>query len=244
MYPLTTANEASVAEATAPKTEEQRLVEAAKGGDSAAFEALVERNKRLVLAITRRITGNTVDAEDLSQQAFMKAFANLSRFAGRCSFATWLVSIAMNEARMWYRKARRSREVSMSDLSTGETFETTPLEFTDWRPNPEVTCAQRESGQMLSAAMDRLKPGMRDALQLCDLEERSTMAAAVLLGISVNALKSRRLRGRLALRRKLESSLSRKNRRTRNSTEEPMTDSDSTGDMIAMPALAEQRLAA
>ena len=77
------------------KTQEGELVAAAKSGDS----ALVMRHKRLVLAITRRMTGSFVEAEDVSQQAFMKAFRNLSRFAGRCSFSTWLVTIAMNDMR-------------------------------------------------------------------------------------------------------------------------------------------------
>src|SRR5271167_1365657 len=103
-----------------PETDEGKLVTAAKSGASVAFEALVMRNKRLVQAITRRMTGSLVEAEDVSQQAFMKAFAKLSSFGGRCSFSTWLVTIAMNEARMWHRRARRSREVPMTELSTGD----------------------------------------------------------------------------------------------------------------------------
>ena len=83
-------------------------------GDSAAFETLVCRYRRVVMRLTRRITGNLEDAEDVAQQAFMKALINLSRFRFRSSFSTWLVSIAMNEARMWTRKRRRSREVPMA----------------------------------------------------------------------------------------------------------------------------------
>lgn len=218
------ANEQAVTLIQRPETEQDRLVSAARSGDTSACEALVMRNKRLVLAVTRRVTGNLMDAEDVSQEAFMKAFANLSRFGGRCSFSTWLVSIAMNEARMWYRKARRSREVSLTDLSAGETFETTTLEFTDGRPDPEASFSQREVSGLLVSAMNRLKPAMRDAVQLCDLEERSAIAAAVRLGISKNALKSRRFRGRLALRQKLESSFPPQKRRNRKGTRgEPAT---------------------
>ena len=194
-------------ETSAPETNEDKLVAAAKSGDSAAFEALVMRNKRLVLAITRRMTGSCVEAEDVSQVAFMKAFTNLSRFAGRCSFSTWLVTIAMNEARMWHRRVRRSREVLMTELSTGETTVEMPAEFRDWRPNPEATYSQKERRQLLLSAMERLKPETREALKACDLEEQSTIAAAVALGITVSAVKSRKLRGRLALRRTLESRL-------------------------------------
>lgn len=205
-------DEPIVTETTTQRQEEDILLDAARKGDSAAFEVLAMRNRRLLMAITRRMTGSLEGAEDLTQQAFMKAYANLSRFGGRCSFSTWLVSIAINEARMWNRKARRSREVSITDLCNGETFEMPPPEFMDWRPNPEVTCTQVESKRLLLAAMDRLKPGMRDALRLCDLEEQSTIAAALMLGISTNALKSRRLRGRLALRERLGSSMSSRRR--------------------------------
>jgi RNA polymerase sigma-70 factor (ECF subfamily) len=203
---LIAANDSIVTEIRTPRQEEDILVEAARSGDPVAFEALMVRNRRLVLAIARRMTGNLSDGEDVCQQAFMKAFANVSSFAGRCSFSTWLVSIAMNEARMWRRKALRSREVSMTELCTGETGDMPPPEFMDRRPDPEITCSRLESRRLLLSAIDRLEPGMRDALRLCDLEERSTIAAALLLGISTSAMKSRRLRGRLALREKLRSS--------------------------------------
>jgi RNA polymerase sigma-70 factor, ECF subfamily len=209
---LIEANDSIVTEMRTPRQEEDILVEAARSGDSVAFEALMMRNKRLVLAITRRMTGSVADGEDVCQQAFMKAFANVSSFAGRCSFSTWLVSIAMNEARMWRRKALRSREVSMNELCTGETADMPPPEFMDRRPDPEITCSQVESRRLLLAAMDRLEPGARDALRLCDLEEQSTIAAALVLGISTSALKSRRLRGRLALREKLGCSVSPRSR--------------------------------
>jgi RNA polymerase sigma-70 factor, ECF subfamily len=205
MYPMNPVNQHNVSEKKTTGRDDDMLVAAATSGDAAAFETLVIRYKRIVLAVTRRMTGSFVDAEDLTQQAFMKAFANLSRFGGRCSFCTWLVSIAMNEARMWNRKARRSVEVPMAAFDTGELFEM-PIEFMDPRPNPEANYAREERSQLLLAAMDGLKPETREALRMCDLDEQSTVNTAVVLGISVNALKSRRLRGRAMLRRKLERS--------------------------------------
>lgn len=207
-------NEQSFPETTMPQTEDEMLVAAAKNGDSAAFESLVARNKRLVLAMARRMTGSSADAEDLSQQTFMKAYANLSRFGGRSSFSTWLVSIARNEARMWHRKTRKFREVTMTELCNGDSFEK-PLEFIDWRPSPEATYSQKQRSLLLFSAMERLKPRMRDTLKVCDIDEQPALTAAVLLGVTVNAVKSRRLRGRLALRRRLEYSLSPETRRSR-----------------------------
>jgi RNA polymerase sigma factor (sigma-70 family) len=113
----------------------------------------------------------------------------------------------MNEARMWHRRARRSREGLITDLCIGETTVEIPLEFMDRRPSPEATYLQKERRQLLRSAMERLKPETREALKACDLEEQSTIAAAVALGITVSAVKSRKLRGRLALRRTLESRL-------------------------------------
>lgn len=205
MYSSSPVNPQNASEKKTTGRDDDMLVAAATSGDAAAFETLVIRYKRIVLAVTRRMTGSFVDAEDLTQQAFMKAFANLSRFGGRCSFCTWLVSIAMNEARMWNRKARRSVEVPMVNFDTGELFEM-PIEFMDPRPNPETNYAQEERSRLLLAAMDDLKPETRNALKMCDLDEESTVNTAVVLGISVNALKSRRLRGRAMLRRKLEKS--------------------------------------
>ncbi|MGB6132417.1 MAG: RNA polymerase sigma factor [Acidobacteriaceae bacterium] len=213
MRRLIETNDSIVTEIRTPRQEEDILVDAARSGDSIAFEALMMRYKRLVLAISRRMTGSLADGEDVCQQAFMKAFANVSSFAGRCSFSTWLVSIAMNEARMWRRKALRFREVSMNELCTGETADMPPPEFMDRRPDPEITCSQVESRRLLLAAIDRLEPGTRDAVRLCDLEEQSAIAAALVLGISTSAVKSRRLRGRLALREKLGCSVSPRSQR-------------------------------
>lgn len=183
---------------------EESLVAAAIQGDATAFEMLALRYKRIVMAITRRMTGSLVEAEDLTQQAFMKAFANMSRFAGRCSFSTWLISIAMNEARMWLRKARKSREVGMSELCSDDTLDAPP-DFMDWRPGPELTYSQTERSRLLFSEIERLKPETRVALQLCDLEEQSSVEAAAALGITANGVKSRRLRGRAILRKRLEA---------------------------------------
>lgn len=185
---------------------EKNLVIAAIQGDAAAFETLALRHKRIVMSIAWRMTGSSVEAEDLTQQTFLKAFANVSRFGDRCSFSTWLVSIAVNEVRMWRRKARKSREVAICDLCTDETLDAPP-DFMDSRPDPEAIYSQTERKRLLFSELERLKPGMRAALQLCDLEEHSPIEASVALGISENGMNSRRLRGRAILRKRLEARL-------------------------------------
>jgi RNA polymerase sigma-70 factor, ECF subfamily len=183
-----------------------QLISASSQDDAAEFDVLVLRYRRRVLAFVSRITGSMVEAEDLTQQALMKAFVNYSSFAGRSSFSTWLISIARNEALMWCRKTRRSREIAMAELATGESSESHP-DFMDSRPDPEITCLQKERSRLLFSELKKLKPATREALELCDLDEQSAREAAVMLGISAIGLKSRRFRGRAMLRQRLEPKL-------------------------------------
>jgi RNA polymerase sigma-70 factor, ECF subfamily len=186
---------------------DEALVAAATNGDAESFDALVQRYRRIVLAIGRRITGSGDDAEDIAQQTFMKVFINLSMFRGTCSFSTWLITIAMNEARMWRRKTSRCRETPLSTDTTEEEG-ALPLQIPDLRPDPESTCLTKERDALLLTRLNQLKPATRAALELCDLQEESTRRTALLLGITVSAVKSRRSRGRAALRRTLECQLS------------------------------------
>lgn len=182
---------------------EDVLVAAARQGNTAAFETMAIRYRRMVMSIIWRMTGNSTEAEDLTQQALMKAFVNLERFAGKCSFSTWLVSIAMNEARMWRRREGRLREVKMSELLTDEDIDC-PVEFMDSRPGPDAVYFEAERKRLLLAELERLKPEARLTLQLCDIEERSNIEAARTLGVTESGVKSRRVRARALLRKRLE----------------------------------------
>lgn len=97
--------------------EEAALILAAKSGDGQAFEILIERYQRRVLALARRFTRIREDAEDIAQQTFQKAFVHLHKFEGKSRFSTWLTRIAINEALMLLRRGRALREVSINDLS-------------------------------------------------------------------------------------------------------------------------------
>ena len=192
--------------ASLERGDDHALVKAAMSGDTVAFDSLVIRYRQLVLRFVRRLMRNSDQADDVAQQTFMKAFARLSSFQFRSSFSTWLISIARNEAIMWYRSARRWREVPIAHvLSTGETI---PMDFPDRRPDPEMLFCQKESYQLLFSAIARLNPDARAAIELTDLEEQSNAAVALQLGITVAALKTRKVRGRASLRRDLSYLLS------------------------------------
>src|SRR5256885_4321843 len=116
---------------TGDLSEELQLVQAAKRGDITAFEQLVKRYDRNVFRIAQHITQNREDAEDVVQDAFLKAYQNLGQFQGNSKFYTWLVRIAVNEALMKLRKRKSSKTVSMDeDVETEEG--SMPREFADW----------------------------------------------------------------------------------------------------------------
>ena len=187
----------------AGQDEEAALVFAAKGGDGQAFEILIKRYQRRILAIARRFTRIREDAEDIVQQSFQKAFVHLHKFEGKSFFSTWLTRIAINEALMLLRRGRGLREVSIDDLS-GDEETTLRLEMRDSRAGPETAFLQGERNQILYEAMDKLTPRTRTAIELRELRELSTAEAARAMGVSVGGVKARVFHGRRKLRRLLK----------------------------------------
>jgi RNA polymerase sigma-70 factor, ECF subfamily len=186
---------------TVAREDEHLLVAAAKSGDLAAFEELVNRYERKIFRLTMNITGNREDAEDAMQDAFLKSYSHLKNFQGDSRFYTWLVRIAANEALMRLRK-RRPNQFSLDEPVAGDE-DLMPRELQDWGPGPEQRFAQTEMREILSDVIEELEPDYRMAFVLRDIEELSTEDTASALGISVPAVKSRLLRARLKLRQKL-----------------------------------------
>jgi RNA polymerase sigma-70 factor (ECF subfamily) len=188
---------------TVPGKADMILVAAAKNGNRKAFEILVERHQQRIFFVAQRITRRREDAEDVVQQSFQKAFTHLRKFEGRSAFSTWLTRIAVTEALMFLRRRRGLREVLIDDLNgNGETA--TVLEVPDSSPDPEAIYSKREWVEMLSLAMNELPAGIRRAIQLRELDERSSEETARIMGISVAALKGRMFHGRKKLRERLK----------------------------------------
>lgn len=185
-----------------PVSEELMLVNAARGGDVGAFEQLVRKYDRNVFRIANHITQNREDAEDVVQDAFLKAFQNLGQFQGQSKFYTWLVRIAVNEALMRLRRRRPERMVSLDeDINTGEDM--IPREVADWAPNPEQLYNQSQLREILQKTIQGLPPSFRTVFVLRDVEGLSTEETADALNLSIPAVKSRLLRARLQLRERL-----------------------------------------
>jgi RNA polymerase sigma-70 factor (ECF subfamily) len=179
------------------------LVAAAKKGHSPAFAALMERHERMIFFLSRRITRNREDAEDVTQQSFQKAFAHLNTFSGEAAFSTWLTRIAINEALMLLRKKRGSREISTDDPSAIVGIAVSP-EVRDSAPCPEERFWRLQQKGILKQALRKLKPETRTVIELRDLDERSVRETAQIMGASVPAVKSRLHRGRVKLRKAFE----------------------------------------
>src|SRR5216683_6245031 len=185
-----------------PVSEEMQLVRRAKRGDDSAFEELVRRYDRNVFRIAQHITQNREDAEDVFQEAFLKAYGNLAQFQGQSKFYTWLVRIAVNEALMKLRRRRPERTVSLDEeVKTEE--DSLPREVADWSPNPEQQYSQAEMREILSKTIQGLPPSFRTVFVLRDVEGLSTEETAEALDLSIPAVKSRLLRARLQLRERL-----------------------------------------
>lgn len=179
---------------------EKRLVEAAKGGQSGAFATLCERYAEQLLRAAYRITRSREDAEDAVQDALMRAFVHVRKFDGRSSFATWLTRIAINSALMILRKKRTALDMAIvrtdNPGADGKGYE-----MADRAPNPERHYAQREQERVLRTAIQRLRPTLREVVEIHQLQERSMQETAEAVGISLAAAKGRLFHARVALRK-------------------------------------------
>ena len=185
------------------REDEHLLVTAAKAGDAAAFEELVNRYEKKIFRLTMNITRNREDAEDAMQDAFMKAYSHLDRFQEDSRFYTWLVRIAANEALMRLRK-RRPNQFSLDEPIENED-DFVPQQIEDWGPSPEQRFAQTEMRDILRGVIEDLPHDFRIVFLLRDVEGLSTEETAAAVGISEAAVKSRLLRARLKLRKKLDT---------------------------------------
>lgn len=183
------------------------LVDAAKHGNSAAFDILATRHEAKIFRVLLRITRNREDAQDAMQQSLHKAFTRLETFEGESSFYTWLTRIAINEALMLMRRNRGTTTVSLDDASFKRVI-TLAQEIPDSAANPEEKYAQAERGQILTHAMKQLPSETQTALRL-QLEDHTLGEIAEILGVRVSAVKARLFRARGRLHERLKANFAR-----------------------------------
>ena len=182
---------------------ERSLVVAAQAGDSGAFVTLLNQYSRHIYRLGVSITGNHHDAEDVLQEASLKAYAALVDFQGNSRFYTWLVRIAVNVALGKLRKRAMWKESSLDEPREGEDGSFIPLEIESWGEDPERAFLNGELQQILGEVIQKLDPKSRTIFALRDVEKFSIEETATMLGVSISMVKTRLLRSRLKLREEL-----------------------------------------
>ena len=179
---------------------ETQLIRRVCGGEPEAFEELVRPYERMVYLTAISILRNQADAEEVAQDAVLKAFSKLSSFRGECKFSTWLVQITYNEARMRLRKDRRHLYESLDEQQKDPEGDYWPRDFADWRPIPSESLEEDETRQALQDAINSLSSTYREIVVLRDVQNLSIKDAATILGLSEATVKTRLHRARLLLR--------------------------------------------
>jgi RNA polymerase sigma-70 factor, ECF subfamily len=183
-------------------SDDLELVHASKNGDVAAFGQLISKYDRKLLRIAQSVTHNREDAQDVVQEAFLKAFQNLGQFREESQFSTWLIRITLNQSLMKLRKQRAGREVPLDEEFQADE-DVVPREVQDWAPNPEQLYWASELRDILINALNELRPIVRTVFVLRDIEGLSTDQTAEVLDLSQAAVKARLWRARLQLRESL-----------------------------------------
>ena len=183
-------------------SDEDKLVAAARAGDPDAFGKLIMCHADMVFRATHRITRHREDAEDAVQESIVNAFVHLPSFTGASRFSTWLARIAINAALMRLRRKRLSREVPMEEPK-GEVPHPVFAEAIDTALNPEEWYAKRERDSIVRKAVRKLRPSLRETVEVHGLKEHTLQETAQILGISTGAVKARMFHARTVLRREL-----------------------------------------
>jgi RNA polymerase sigma-70 factor, ECF subfamily len=173
---------------------DEEIVAAVRAGDLSRFETLMRRYNQRLYRVARGIVRDPAEAEDVVQQTYLNAYANLGQFAGRARFSTWLTRIAVHEAAA--RLRRRSRLVQPPEGSDMNTFDSPS-------PNPEQQAQASEVRGLLDEAIGALPPVYRAVFVMREVENLSTAETAACLEASEDAVKMRLHRARAMLRRAL-----------------------------------------
>ncbi|HWO32506.1 MAG TPA: sigma-70 family RNA polymerase sigma factor [Candidatus Acidoferrum sp.] len=179
---------------------ESELIKSVRGGDREAFYELIRPYERMIYATAISVVKNPADAEEVAQEAVLKALSNLGSFRAESKFSTWLIQITYNEAKMKLRKARPHLYESIDEQQQTEEGDYWPKDFADWRPIPSELLEQDEIRQAVQSAINLLSSHYREVLVLRDVEHLSIKETMIILGVSEATVKTRLHRARLLLR--------------------------------------------
>lgn len=187
---------------------EAALIAAILAGDREKFHLLILPYEGQLFRTAFALVKNAEEAEDVVQDAVLKAYRKLASFRGDAKFSTWLIAITLNVARGWLRRENRVTVDSLDEQREGNA-DFTPAALTDWREVPLAALERQEIRTLVQQAVAELPDTYREIITLRDVEECSVNDTAELLGISVALVKVRLHRARLLLQKKLAPQLSR-----------------------------------
>ena len=176
----------------------ETTIQRAAEGDQAAWETIVRTYWRKVFNVAYRFVGTYDEAEDLTQEIFLRVFKSLNTFDRRANFQTWLISVSRNFCIDRYRSGRRDREVFAREVDAS----TLQAEATE--PSPHARVELQDRVALLREALRALSPPLRSAVLLRDIHELSYQEIAEQLGVAEGTVKSRINRGRAELARQIE----------------------------------------
>ena len=180
--------------------QETALLELVCAGQKQFFYELISPYERAVYAAAYGILQNEADAEEVAQEAFLKAFAHLASFRRESKFSTWLIQIAVNEARMKRRKGRGFLYESLDEQKQDDEGDYFPRDFADWREIPSEALERAELRRALERAIASLDSKYREVLVMRDIQHLDIAETAAALQISEASVKTRLLRARLQMR--------------------------------------------
>jgi RNA polymerase sigma-70 factor, ECF subfamily len=193
---------ASPAQIQVVRTPDQEfaMIERVCSGETQLFYELISPYARRVYVAAVSVLQNAADAEEAAQEAFLKAFIHLHSFRGDAKFSTWLIQIAVNEARRKRRKDHKFLYDSIDDKAEDEESDYYPKDFADWRDTPSETLQRAELRSALRNAIASLNPSFHEVFVMRDIQNLSIAETAEVLQISQSLVKTRLLRARLKIR--------------------------------------------
>ncbi len=184
------------------RREDKQLIDRALGGDSKAFELLLNKYRNLVFSIMMKMVRNKQEAEDLTQEAFMKAFSSLATFNDEFAFSTWLMKIASNNCIDFLRKRKLKTHSIHEPIQYKD--EKIEIDLPDHEPSPERSLIQRERSRMIENAINELPQRYRYVIILRHKEEKSYEEIAEIMNLPLGTVKAQIFRAREILNKKLK----------------------------------------
>ena len=185
----------------------QGLIRRCVAGDAAAWEEIVQRYNRRVFNLCYRFAGSSDDAQDLTQEVFIKMYRTLNSYdVERGAFMTWLTTLTRNLLVDHFRKTKQDRITDSLDAAPSEHEDAMPLsdQIEDQKPAPDARVQTREAQRTVHEALQKLSPDLREAVILRDLQDQSYQEIAAVLRVPEGTVKSRINRGRAELARLLQ----------------------------------------